>query len=277
MRVLVTGATGFVGQHLVRHLLAAGHQVTAVARDLGRAKAHDWYGAVKFKPVDIHACDVAALVAGTDAIAHLSWHGLPNYRGRFHFETNLPRDYEFLRAAVQAGVRQIMVTGTCLEFGPDSAGRIAEGTPADPRVPYALAKDSLRKYLEILKLEFPFCLQWVRLFYMHGAGQNPQSLLSQLDRAIDEGRETFDMSGGEQLRDYLPVTDVAAKLAAVLEQPQIEGCINCCSGKPISVRRLVEEHVHARGATIRLNLGAFPYPDYEPMAFWGSSEKLSQG
>jgi hypothetical protein len=103
---------------------------------------------------------------------------------------------------------------------------------------------------------------------MHGKGQNAKSILSQLDAAIDNGDTVFNMSGGEQLRDYLSIEALVQQLYD-LHQSQTKGAFNICSGKPISIRRLVEERVQERSANITLNLGYYPYPDYEPMAFWG--------
>jgi dTDP-6-deoxy-L-talose 4-dehydrogenase (NAD+) len=275
MKVLVTGATGFVGQHLVRSLVESGHQVVAVARDMSKASAFDWYERVTSQAVDIHDCDVAKLVSGIDALAHLAWPGLPNYTGLFHFERNLPDDYAFLKAAVESGTKHLLVTGTCLEYGSKRAGCLTEDMVSDPEVPYAIAKDALRKFLECLQAEHSFGLQWVRLFYMHGQGQNPKSLLSQLDTALQAGQASFEMSPGEQLRDYLPVAEVGAILATLLQHSETQGVLNCCSGTPISVRRLVEEHLRARNARIELRLGVHSYPKYEALAFWGASEKVS--
>mgnify|MGYP002140568398 CR=1 FL=1 len=122
----------------------------------------------------------------------------------------------------------------------------------------------------------PFTLQWPRLFYMHGSGQNRNSLLSQLDTAIDSGQDVFNMSGGEQLRDYLPVANVADYLARLIATPVCKGAINICSGKPVSVRSMVERRISERGASIRLNLGYYPYNNHEPFAFWGDTNKLNQ-
>src|SRR3546814_3677052 len=108
---------------------------------------------------------------------------------------------------------------------------------------------------------------------MHGPGQNPNSLLAQLDRAIDRGEEQFNMSGGEQLRDYLPVQVVALRLAALVSRPEHEGTFNICHGEPTSVRRLVETHIKMRQADIALNLGYYPYLTDEPMAFWGNGDR----
>jgi dTDP-6-deoxy-L-talose 4-dehydrogenase (NAD+) len=79
------------------------------------------------------------------------------------------------------------------------------------------------------------------LFYLHGEGQNPNSLLAALDRAIDAGDAQFNMSGGEQLRDFLPITSAAAHLAAIIARRDFNGVINCASGQPVSVRALVEQ------------------------------------
>ncbi len=82
------------------------------------------------------------------------------------------------------------------------------------------------------------------------------------------------MSGGEQLRDYLPVTDVAKYIVSLALQGKDIGNVNICSGKPVSVLKLVEDLIVENDWRIKLNLGHYPYPDYEPMAFWGDRQKL---
>ncbi len=276
MKVMVTGATGFIGRHLVNKLVRRGHKVVAVARDLSRARKMDWFEKVDFIVSDIHFPQSAEKLAVgcPDVLIHLAWPGLPHYKALFHFEVNLPASYRFIKEMVELGCRRVLVTGTCFEYGL-KCGRLSEEEPANPVTPYALAKDSLRRFLTELQVDIPFSFQWVRLFYMHGSGQNPHSLLAQLDRAINNGDKVFNMSGGEQLRDYLPVENAADLLAALIESPGIDGVINCCSGKPISIRSLVEQRIKERESSISLNLGFYPYPDYEPMAFWGNITKLT--
>ena len=277
MNILVTGASGFIGCHVVVSLLARGHRVTAVARDPSKAAASPWYGRATFIAADIHdASTVKRLQPATfDAIMHLAWPGLPNYTALTHIEQTLPAECAFLKDLVQAGVTQLLVAGTCFEYGIQH-GCMDELTIPAPVTPYAVAKNTLRSYLEALKKIHPFRFQWARLFYMHGTGQNPGSLLAQLNAAIDRGDTVFNMSGGEQIRDFLPVENIAAHLVSLAEHPSFDGIVNVCSGTPVSVRRLVEAHIAARGASIRLNPGHHPYPDYEPMAFWGDDTKLRQ-
>ena len=273
--VLVTGASGFVGQHLVAALLARGFQVRAVARRVEPATRLAWFDRVEFVAADIHdpLLDVAALCEGVDALVHLAWPGLPNYQGLFHLEHNLMADYAFIKRAVEGGVGQVQVTGTCFEYGLQS-GPLDETVVCRPANAYGLAKHSLRLFLDTLRQQVPFTLQWARLFYLYGPGQNPNSLLAALDRAIDSGAERFDMSGGEQLRDFLPIETAAGHLAALLQRRDFSGVVNVCSGQPVSVRNLVERHCAARGSRIALNLGHYPYPAHEPMAFWGDARRL---
>nr|WP_274621125.1 NAD(P)-dependent oxidoreductase [Pseudomonas sp. YL2] len=274
---MVTGATGFVGRHLVAALLARGCAVRAVARNVETAASMPWINHVEFVAADIHAADldIAALTDGIDVLAHLAWPGLPNYRALFHFEHNLMADYRFIKGAVEAGVAQVLVTGTCFEYGMQS-GPLSESVEPQPSNPYGLAKHTLNLFLQNLQQEKPFTLQWARLFYLHGEGQNPNSLLAALDRAIDAGEASFNMSGGEQLRDFLPIASAADYLATIVHQRDFNGVINCASGQPVSVRALVEQRLRERGAALNLNLGHYPYPTHEPMAFWAVTERLQQ-
>jgi dTDP-6-deoxy-L-talose 4-dehydrogenase (NAD+) len=277
VKIIVTGATGFVGRHVVAALLSRGHEVTGVARNGPDAAALPWRDCTGFIACDLHdsAIDPATLLGVPDVLVHLAWPGLPNYGDLFHFERNLPADYRFIKRMVAAGTRHVLVTGTCFEYGMQS-GPLSEDAPALPGNAYGVAKNTLWLFLRALQAQQPFVLQWARLFYLHGPGQNAGSVLAQLDRAIDAGERRFNMSGGEQLRDYLPVQEAAGVLAAVIERREFSGIINCCSGRPVSIRSLVEQRIKQRAADIALNLGHVPYPDGEPFAFWGSRQRLDQ-
>ena len=273
---MVSGATGFIGQHVVNMLLAHGHYIIAIARDLKRAQEMPWFDRVKFIQCDLHESFQHLLQDEylPEAIVHLAWPGLPNYRDFFHISKNLPADLVFLEAAVKAGVPHILVAGTCLEYGMQY-GPLTESMETYPTTPYGIAKDALRKALQLLQRERPFTLQWMRLFYMYGEGQDKNSLLAQLDRAIDEGQLVFNMSAGDQLRDYLPIRKVAENFVFAIENPQLEGIVNCCSGMPISVLDLVKQRCDSKASNIKLNRGYYSYPDYEPLAFWGVPSKLT--
>ncbi len=275
MKILVTGATGFIGRHVIPKLLACNHTVVAAARDEARVREFDWHASVTFVACDLHQpiAEPFRLFGSPDTVMHLAWPGLPNYMQPFHFEENLPADCRFLKSLIDGGLKHLLVAGTCLEYGMQN-GCLKEDLPTRPATSYALAKDTLRKYLEFLIANRQFVLQWARLFYMHGPGQNPDSLFSQLDRALESNEKVFNMSRGEQLRDYLPVQEVASRLVTLANHPECKGIFNICSGQPTSIRSLVESHLEQRKAVMRLNLGHYPYPAYEPMAFWGCGDRF---
>ena len=179
----------------------------------------------------------------------------------------LSKSYNFIKSLVLRGVSQVLVAGTCFEYG-NQSGPIPSTTSPMPNNPYAIAKNKLRQQLDLLLNEHPFCLQWARLFYTYGKGQNQNSLLSQLDKAIDSGDKIFNMSGGEQVRDYLSIELVAQQIFDLYNSSRA-GIFNICSGNPISIKKLIEERLRKRGKKIKLNLGYYPYSEDEPMKFWG--------
>ncbi|RYD75842.1 MAG: NAD(P)-dependent oxidoreductase [Sphingobacteriales bacterium] len=275
--VLVTGATGFVGRHVIECLQKTSLHVVATASSAENMKGKEWLRNVTTIPHKIgeekEGENLFEKFLRPDVVIHLAWQGLPNYRSLFHFEEVLPQQYFFLKNLVQNGAKNITVTGTCFEYGMQQ-GELTEDMASLPDNPYALAKNTLRLFLEQLQKQYSFSFKWTRLFYMYGQGQNPKSLLAQLDVALANGEEVFNMSGGEQVRDYLPVEQVAANIVSIALQDKIEGLINCCSGTGIKVKELVQQHIQKKQQPIKLNLGFYPYPDYEPMQFWGSNNKL---
>jgi nucleoside-diphosphate-sugar epimerase len=277
-KILVTGATGFIGHYVIHQLLKNGFEVMATSANEAKAVGAGWFSRVQYKAFDLKqfnsSTNYQQFFGNPDAVIHLAWEGLPNYKAAFHTEENLPRHFAFINNLVQNGQQNITITGTCFEYGMQE-GCLAEEMPAVPQNAYAIAKNSLRSQLQQLQQQHPFYLKWVRLFYMYGAGQNPNSLLSQLDRALQNGDTAFNMSGGEQVRDYLPVQKVAEYMVAIAGQNNTTGIINCCSGIPVTVKSLVENYVKEKGQSITLNLGHYPYADYEPMRFWGSTGKLN--
>lgn len=276
-KVLVTGATGFIGGYVVTELLKRGYKVVATSVSGDKAKSVDWYKDVEYIPFDLRAISAAknyfTFFNKPDLLIHLAWEGLPNYKSVFHIEENLPRHYTFIKNLVENGLTDIAVTGTCFEYGMQE-GCLSEEMAAQPANPYAVAKNELRLLLEALNSHHAFSLKWIRLFYMYGKGQSPNSLLSQLQSALDRGDTVFNMSPGDQLRDYLPVEKVTEYIVRIATQDKITGIINCCSGTPVTILQLVAGYLQEKKADIKLNLGYYPYSEIEPKNFWGDTTKL---
>lgn len=275
MKIAVTGATGFIARHLIP-ILRMEHEIVAIARFGNSSAQYPWLHGIEKLSLDVTnpQGDVFALMGKPDKLIHLAWGGLPNYNSAIHLVEGA-KQLLFLKNAIDGGLRDLTVTGTCFEYGMQD-GKLSESDITLPSNPYGFAKDSLRKALEFLTSENECAFRWIRLFYMYGEGQNPNSLLAQLDTAIEKGDKVFNMSGGEQLRDFLSAKEVVKNITLTAMQNNITGAINCCSGEPISVRRLVENRIKEKSANISLNLGFYPYPAYEPMAFWGDNHKLKQ-
>ncbi len=272
MKIAVTGATGFIGRHVLTALQDTDAEIVAVVRDTRLMTA---------SPLkDLPSCHTVLMdiakpnnnaweqLGSPDVLIHLAWDGLPNYKSLHHFETELPKHYFFLKQLIESGLPKLVVTGTCFEYGMQS-GALSVDSTIQPANPYAYAKAALHQQLRFLQNTQSFKLTWARLFYLYGSGQAATSLYTQLQEAIARGDKLFNMSGGEQLRDYLPVETAAQQLVKLAIQ-QSNTTVNICSGQPVSVRRLVEQWRSEKNSDIQLKLGYYPYPDYEPMAFWGN-------
>ncbi len=275
MKIVVTGATGFIGSHLIRDLVLRGYDPVAMGRDRSRLDALSEAHGIQSISLDINAPEKEwhAILGKPETVIHLAWGGLDDFNSLAHFEEELPAHCRFLKSIIADGVKRVVVAGTCFEYGLEE-GELAEDRCPAPVTSYAVAKDSLRRYLTLLQKREKFSFAWLRYFYMYGPGQGKKALLSQLDSAIDRGDAVFPMSGGEQLRDYLPVEEVARLTSLLATEIETCGIYNICSGKPISIRRLVENRAAELGSKIKLDLGYYPYPVYEPMAFWGDRGKI---
>lgn len=264
MKIFLTGATGFIGSSVQKYLRNYSYTILTRQSNIARGNSDTILG-------DISSIDIKQL-EGYSTLIHLAWDGLPHYNDISHIEKYLFEHYFFIKKAIQAGVKTICVAGSCFEYGLQN-GCLSEDLPTKPCTSYALAKDTLRKMLEELQTKHDFRLIWLRLWYVYGQNQSSYSILSQLQRAIDAKEESFNMSAGDQLRDYLHVGEMAKQIVDISMHPLANGIYNVCSGFPINIRKLVENYLRETEQDIKLNLGFYPYSRHEPLAFWGNNTK----
>ena len=273
MKIAITGAGGFVGQHVLGALQSTGADVVAIVRPGSTLRGH----APDIEVVPLDLADVSAdafnRIGRPDSLIHLAWGGLPHYQSQHHLDSELPLQRAFLESCIRSGLKHLVVTGTCFEYGLQS-GELHEDLPAQPNTLYGKAKDELRCSLQQLQARCDFGLSWLRIFYLFGPGQAATSLYSQLQAAVARGDASFDMSPGDQVRDFMPVETAGHSIAQAAWRGMDDGILNLCSGQPARVVDIVHGWLREWNAAIELKTGVFPYPDYEPFAFWGNRRKL---
>jgi nucleoside-diphosphate-sugar epimerase len=278
MKVLVTGATGFLGNHLVQWLVDNTHcDVIASSPNAEKAKQMNWFDRVRYVPFDLGQAHSAQLedFHYPDAMLHYGWRNFREIHSCHQVEENYPCSFTLIRRFVEQGLKNISVIGSGFEYGMIN-GPLTEDMNPQPISLYAIAKDALRRTLLTYLSDKDVVFKWIRIFNIYGPGQHPKSIFGLLDTAIQDGDTFFPMSGGAQLRDYIEVSLLAEYTAKVLLQTKINGMINCCSGVPISIRELTEKIIAEEGSDIQLKLGVYPYSPIEPMAYWGDNTKLQE-
>ena len=176
MKILVTGASGYIGNHVIGELLRQGHAVIATSTGKQSAGQKAWFPQVAFVEYSLEQAGPENLFTHfhePDLLIHLAWQGLPNYKELFHISRNLFQQFNFIQNLIVHGLKDVTVTGTCFEYGMQS-GALSEDMTALPQNPYAIAKDSLRKFLEVLKTKHAFNLKWLALvLYVWRGGKVP--------------------------------------------------------------------------------------------------------
>ena len=273
MKVALTGGTGFIGQHVRKLLAKSEHDILLVVRK--QSKIDELGANEKFVIADIsEECnDWFDYLGRPDVLLHLAWGGLPNYLDGYHIELELPLQTKFLSRAISSGLTNLVVTGTCYEYGLTS-GALVESRETNPNTPYGTAKDLLRKELFEIQLRQNFELTWARIFYTYGDGQSEISIYSQLRAAMLNGDQQFKMGSGKQILDFISVEKVASTLVSLTTRCAGVGVVNIGSGEPQSVLDFVKDQIHVLGAQLEPLVGALPDRNFESQAFWADASKL---
>jgi len=274
MKILFTGATGFLGRYIVPELLKKGHDIIIVS---SKTKNDAQLNGVKFlnyeiKPIKDNT-NLFEYFDYPDIVLHFAWWGLPNYNSIHHLTECLPASLYFLNNLIENGLSKVVIAGTCFEYGLKE-GELLESDDTNPVTLYGMSKDVLSKSIEKITEKNNCEFAWLRFFYVYGEGQLSSSLYTQLKTAVVEGEKTFKMSKGSQLRDYLSVETLAQYVAKIVGKQNCRGIINVCSGKPISVESKVQSLLQEWEGDIKLEKGYYQIPDYEPINFWGNNQKL---
>lgn len=270
-RVLLTGATGFVGRHVHPALLRQGCDVVAVIRSGGQDRLNG--GAQVIETDDIFS-DGASLwesrCTGVDMVVHLAWYAEPGkYLTSLRNLDCLSGTLALARGALSAGVKRFVGTGTCFEYDLN-ASHLYTNSPLDPLTPYASAKAATYLALKSVMAQEGVGFLWARLFYLYGQGEDPRRLVPYLHQQVQAG-ERADLTSGTQIRDFMDVEEAARLLVSDALGDQT-GVSNIASGQGITVRALAEQIADQYGRRDLLNFGARPDNLTDPPCVIGMRE-----
>lgn len=271
--ILVTGAGGYIGRHVVSSLLDSGRDVIATVRPGSRT---DVDPRARVVPLDVldPAFRVESLPGGVPATAiHLAWQDGFSHDAPSHM-LNLSDHFRLLGHLADAGVSRIAVLGTMHEVG-YWEGAISADTPTRPLTLYGIAKNALRE-ASFAAFAERVELQWLRCYYIYGDDRNNQSIFTRLLEAVDRGETTFPFTTGSNLYDFIEVDELGRQIAAVTTTPGITGIINCSTGIPTSLADKVQQFIGEHGLAIELQFGAFPDRPYDSPGAWGDATLIRQ-
>lgn len=271
MKILVTGANGYIGNHVVTSLLDRGHYV--VACDIKTDNIDRRAQIVKFDIFqNCNKDDLFVKFGSPDVCMHLAWRDGFVHNSPCHMQ-DLSAHYIFLTNLINQGLRQLAVMGTMHEVG-YFEGKIEETTPCFPLSLYSVAKNSLRQSLMLFCQQNNCLLQWLRGFYIFGDDLKNHSIFTKLVEAAQRGEKTFPFTSGKNKYDFISVEELVNQITAVLLQTEISGIINCCSGKPISLADAVESFIKNNNLKIKLNYGVYPDRVYDSPCIYGDDSKI---
>jgi dTDP-6-deoxy-L-talose 4-dehydrogenase (NAD+) len=268
-KILVTGAGGYIGRHVVQKLLDSNIQV--IATDLYVDEIDQRAQIIKANIFD-DTDNIFTQLGSTDACLHMAWRDGFVHNSSAHIG-DLSSHFKFLRKMLDAGLRQLAIMGTMHEIGYHE-GAIDENTPCNPISMYGIAKDALRRSTQLLVNGKEIIYQWLRAFYIYGDDLKNNSIFAKLLLAEKEGKKEFPFTTGKNLYDFIHVEELARQISASVIQSDITGIINCCTGKPVSLGEKVEEFIKEHGLNIKLMYGAFPDRQYDSPGIWGNNEKI---
>lgn len=268
MKVLITGANGYLGKGVVKQLLDKGVEV--IATDF---KDEFIDSRAKIMCGDIFSMEDPYTYFGKpDVLLHMAWRD-GFVHGSINHINDLPNHVSFLMKMIQAGMKQVAIMGSMHEVG-FYEGSISENTPCNPQSLYGISKNTLRRIIELECKKNDVTFQWLRGYYIVGNSEDGSSIFSKIVQAANKEQKEFPFTMGLNQFDFLDYEVFCQEVADTVEQSDVTGIINICSGRPEKLADRVERFIVENKFDITLKYGAFPDRPYDSKAIWGDDFKI---
>ena len=271
MKIAIVGASGFIGRELCKEI----NKIKTLKITAAYNKNKPNITNIKFVKLNVKKKkNYFKILRKPDLLIHLAWSGLENYNDNSHLKKILPAHKTFLKEIIKRGLKNLVVIGTCYEYGKNSK-ILRENMRIKPIINYAIAKNNLRIYLNKLKKKYKFNLTWLRVFYIYGYNHNRKTLTNLLIESHKNKKELI--INNKIKRDFLSVKDAAKFILAVSLKKKNLGIVNICSGKSISMKELI--NFISKSLNIRpvVKYGNFKLNrNFEAINFYGDNYKLNK-
>ncbi len=272
-KVLLTGANGYLGSHVVEFLLNNGYDVHCV--DLCNSNIPSRARFINKNIFEFNE-NIYKDLGEPDLLIHLAWRKGFAHNALEHM-SDLSAHFDFLHNMLKGGLKNLSVMGSMHEVG-YHIGKIDEFTPCKPMSQYGIAKNALQTALsELIGREFKdVSFKWLRGYYICGDDENSSSIFSKILAAERNGQKLFPFTSGKSKYDFLPVSEISKQIALASLQTEINGIINCCSGMAVPLAEKVESFIRERNLNIRLDYGKFPDRPYDSPEVYGDNGKIKK-
>lgn len=271
MKVLITGAAGYMGKHVVKAFLNAGHDV--------------YVSDFQFKGIDERATrvdvpifsgdkDIYKQLGEPEVLVHLAWRDGFIHNSNAHMN-DLSAHMTFLEDMIDGGLKYLTVMGSMHEIG-YWEGAITADTPCNPMTMYGIAKNAMRQALLLYCKDKDVNLHWLRAYYIYGDDTRGSSIFAKLCQAEEDGKEEFPFTSGKNKYDFIHVDELAKQIELASVQDKVNGVINVCTGQPMTLAEKVESYIKEHNFKIRLKYGAFPDRPYDSPGEWGDATLINQ-